>query len=84
MYVDSFAALSRAIDAAFDATVVPVVVLTGVVLLVLALTEVSAQLRRRRAGLPRTRRLASTVGNRASLRRSALTRPDPRSSPQST
>ena len=52
MYVDSFAALSRAIDAAFDAAVVPVVVLTGVVLLVLALTEVSAQLRRRRAGRP--------------------------------
>lgn len=62
MYFDPFAALSRAIDAAFDAAVVPVVVLTGVVLLVLALTEASAQLRRRRAGAPRSRRLASTAG----------------------
>lgn len=82
MYVDSFAALSRAIDAGFDAAVVPVVVLTGVVLVILALTEVS-ELRRRRAGAPRSRRLASTGRYGASLRRSALTRPDPRSSSQS-
>jgi hypothetical protein len=62
MYVDPMAALGRAIDAAFGAAVVPVVVLTGVVLLVVILTEASAQLHRRRAGALRSGRPASRAG----------------------
>ena len=55
MYVHPMAPLSRAIDAAFEAAVFPVLVLAGVVLVVLVITEVSAQLRRRGSRAPRSR-----------------------------
>jgi hypothetical protein len=62
VYVDPIAYLSRAIETAFEAAVVPVAVLTGVALVVVAVTEVSAGLRRRRAGAPRNRGRASRAG----------------------
>jgi hypothetical protein len=55
MNVHPMAPLSRAIDAAFEAAVFPVLVLAGVVLLVLVISEVSARLRRRGSRAPRTR-----------------------------
>ena len=56
MYVHPMAPLSRAIDAAVEAAVVPVLVVSVVVLLVLAITEVNAQLHRRGSQAPRSRR----------------------------
>ena len=56
MYVQPMAPLSRAIDAAFEAAVVPVLVFSVVVLLVMAIAHVNAHLHRRGSQAPRSRR----------------------------
>ena len=68
MYVHPMAPLSRAIDAAFEAAVVPVVVFSVVVLLVMAITEVNAQLHRRGSQAPRRRRRNVAPSRRSAVR----------------
>ena len=68
MYVPPMAPLSRAIDAAFEAAVVPVLVFSGVVLLVLAITDVNAQLLRRGSQAPRSRRRNVAPSRRSAAR----------------
>jgi hypothetical protein len=56
MYIDSLTQLSRAIDAAFEAAMVPGLLLVGAALVVMAGAEVGAHVRQRR------RRAARTTG----------------------
>jgi TRAP-type mannitol/chloroaromatic compound transport system permease large subunit len=48
MYIDSLTQLSRAIDAAYEAAMVPGLVLIGVVLVIMAGAEIRAHVRQRR------------------------------------
>ena len=48
MYIDSLTQLSRAIDAAFEAAMVPGLVLVGVALVVMAGAEIRGHVRQRR------------------------------------
>ena len=68
MYVQPMAPLSRAIDAAFEAAVVPVLVFSVVVLLVMAVAQVNAQLHRRESQVPRRRRRNVAPSRRSAAR----------------
>jgi hypothetical protein len=48
MYIDSLTLLSRAIDAAFEAAMVPGLVLLGAALVIMAGAEIRAHVRQRR------------------------------------
>jgi hypothetical protein len=68
MYVQPMAPLSRAIDAAFEAAVVPVLVFSVVVLLVMAIAQVNTQLHRRGSQAPRSRRRNVAPSRRSAAR----------------
>jgi hypothetical protein len=53
MHPDSWIQLSRAIDATFEAVAVPVLLLLGVTVIVMAAVEIRDHVRRRRRGFGR-------------------------------
>lgn len=58
MHTDSLIQLSRAINAAFEAAVVPALILLGAALVIMAAVEIRAQVRRRRRRAARKVRMA--------------------------